>query len=169
MLVILTFLTRASLLVLVLLTARPIAGQELHDSGITLVGAAIAESGAAIQIYSSVQARERCDINEAVLAAEAERAFRRDGIDAQRVFLPDTAVVLNLVVLAIDSGAGFCAAALRVELLLISSAAAGLPPMLAAQGAHSHGLEPTGIRTRHPRKGRGIRVSDRQRGSPGAR
>ena len=129
-----TFLTRASLLVLVLLTARPIAGQELHDSGITLVGAAIAESGAAIQIYSSVQARERCDINEAVLAAEAERAFRRDGIDAQRVFLPDTGVVLNLVVLAIDAGAGFCAAALRVELLLISSAAAGLPPMLAAQG-----------------------------------
>ena len=125
-----TFLTCASLLVLVLLTARPVTGQELHDSGIALAGAAIAESGAAIQIYSSVQARARCDINEAVLAAEAERAFRRDGIDAQRVFLPDTGVVLNLVVLAIDTGAGFCAAALRVELLLISSAAAGLPPML---------------------------------------
>ena len=123
---------RAGLLVFVSLAAGPVAGQELHDSGITLAGAAIAESGAAIQIYSSVQAREHCDINEAVLAAEAERAFRRDGLDAQRVFLPDTGVVLTLVVLAIDAGAGFCAAALRVELLFMSPA--GLPPMLAAQG-----------------------------------
>lgn len=69
-----TFLTRASLLVLVLLTARPIAGQELHDSGITLAGAAIAESGAAIQIYSSVQARERCDINAESSVSRFERA-----------------------------------------------------------------------------------------------
>ena len=123
---------RANLIVFVLFTAGPVAGQELHDSGITLVGATIAESGAAIQIYSSVQAREHCDINEAVLAAEAERAFRRDGLNAQRVFLRDTGVVLNLVVLAIEAGAGFCAAALRVELLFLPPA--GLPPMLAAQG-----------------------------------
>ena len=113
---------RKGLLLFVLLPAGPVAGQELHDSGITLAGAAIAESGDAIQIYSTVQAHERCDINDEVLAAEAERTFRRDGLDAQRVFLPDTGVVLDLVVLAIESGRGFCASALRVELLFMSPA-----------------------------------------------
>ena len=76
------------------------AGQSLHEAGIELVSTFISNSGEAIQVLSPGQNSERCGINGAVLATEAERAFRRDGLAARHVELWVPGPVLTIDVAA---------------------------------------------------------------------
>ena len=74
---------RLVLVFMLLLGPGAANGQSFYEPGIELAGAVIAETRHAIQILSAGSDDTRCGIGGAVLAAEAERAFRRDGLAAR--------------------------------------------------------------------------------------
>ena len=114
-------------------TLGTVAGQELFDEGIQLVGA-ISARGDAVQILSPGNDDEHCGINGSVLEAEAERTFRRDGLTAQPAdgTIPSTVLSVSVTALAADLAGQRCVVDVTVQLMIISDT--GLPPLLAAQG-----------------------------------
>ena len=94
-------------------------GQSFYDPGIELAGAVIAETAPAIQILSAGSDDTHCAIGGAVLAAEAERAFRRDGLTARpwqsEFSFPDLTLAIGVIGLPVGS---VCAGAINVTLNL---------------------------------------------------
>ena len=118
------------------------AGQSLHEAGIELASTFISRSGEAIQILSPGHNSERCGINGAVLATEAERAFRRDGLAARHVELWVPGPVLTIDVAALPV-ASLCAVSLEFKLIMTTPSGSGFPPQLAADGGKLM-VSPTG-------------------------
>ena len=126
---------RGRLLVLVVMLLAPGsgAGQSLHEAGIELVSRFVSNSGEAIQILSPGHGSERCGINGAVLATEAERAFRRDGLAARHVesWVPGPVLTIDVAALPVRS---LCAVFLEFKLIVATPSGSGVAPQLAADG-----------------------------------
>lgn len=98
----------------------PVSGQVFVDGGMKL-----AATSERISVGASVTARDsRCGVNTQLLEAEAERAFRRDGLDVGRP--TSTALRIAVITLPSTSVAGLfrgCVASLTIQLLTVLSTA----------------------------------------------
>ena len=94
-------------------TAKPIVAQTLYAAAIEL-----AAQSQPVAVSANVNSNGRCDISDALLTADAERALRRDGIvTGESIAFPRP--VLLLSVITGPTNPGWCAVSIGLLLAVI--------------------------------------------------
>ena len=100
-------------LVVVVASASPATAQLFWSAGIELTAAKLSAGDSWVEVQTNISAsRYGCDIREELLAAEAERALRRDSIPVRRERSP---VVLHVSVVTVVTAASGSGCALFVD------------------------------------------------------